>query len=311
MVQDCGLIDLDLSDYQFTWERGCGREIWVEIRLDRALVSSSWLSVFPNALLTNSEVSTSDHCPIWLEPSPRQRPQKKCSFKFENAWLREPMCKLIVEQVSDDLQSASMFQKLEACAQALRVWGKDVTGNFYERIGRCFQIIRAVKGLTDAYSLQRYQAARNEFFEALTEKEIFWRQRAKQLWLREGDHNSKYFHATARSRRRSNRIVSLCNSDGVMVDWDHGLQEVMIDYFQALFIPSAIDWGPVVDQLSPRILSSHNDMLLRPVEDEEVKEALFQMNSNKSPGPDGMSPRFYQKFWATVGGDVISQVRTF
>ena len=67
----------------------------------------------------------------------------------------------------------------------------------------------------------------------------------------------------------------------------------MIDYFQSLFTPSAIDWGPVVDQISPRILSSHNDMLLRPVEDEEVKDALFQMHPDKYPGPDGTSPGFY------------------
>ena len=119
--------------------------------------------------------------------------------------------------------------------------GEGYHGNFYERIGRCCQNIKAGKGLTDDYSLHRYQEAQKELFEALTQKEIFWRQRAKQLWLREGDYNSKYFHASARSRRISNRIDSLCTDEGVSVDWDHGLQEVMVDYFQSLFTPSALD----------------------------------------------------------------------
>ncbi|KAF4389226.1 hypothetical protein G4B88_003039 [Cannabis sativa] len=43
--------------------------------------------------------------------------------------------------------------------------------------------------------------------------------RSKQLWLREGDSNSKYFHASATSRRRRNSIQKLKDSDGVWVDW--------------------------------------------------------------------------------------------
>lgn len=77
--------------------RGHGTDKWVEIRLERAVASSSWLDLFKDAKLVNLEVSTSDHSPILLEPvvaalSPRIR-----KLKFENAWLREPVCKFIVE----------------------------------------------------------------------------------------------------------------------------------------------------------------------------------------------------------------------
>lgn len=40
----------------------------IEIRLDRALVNQAFLGMFTESRLTNLEVSTSDHCPIWLEP---------------------------------------------------------------------------------------------------------------------------------------------------------------------------------------------------------------------------------------------------
>ncbi|CAN0857942.1 hypothetical protein LINGRAHAP2_LOCUS7002 [Linum grandiflorum] len=30
------------------------------------------------------------------------------------------------------------------------------------------------------------------------------------------------------------------------------------------------------------------------------------MDPNKSPGPDGFNPRFYQRFWDLVGDDVFS-----
>ncbi|XP_074337471.1 uncharacterized protein LOC141674665 [Apium graveolens] len=67
VLSDCDLMDMDLCGYQYTWERGSSSESSIEVRLDRALVNQAFLSMFANARLTNLEVSTSDHCPIWLE----------------------------------------------------------------------------------------------------------------------------------------------------------------------------------------------------------------------------------------------------
>ena len=40
----------------------------------------------------------------------------------------------------------------------------------------------------------------------------------------------------------------------------------------------------------------------------EVDQALAQMHPHKAPGPDGMNPFFYQKFWDTIGNDVSATV---
>lgn len=44
---------------------------------------------------------------------------------------------------------------------------------------------------------------------------------------------------------------------------------------------------------------------------EEVKRAIFSMYPDKSPGPDGMSPGFFQKYWHIVGDDVCQLVQNF
>ncbi|CAL9021650.1 unnamed protein product [Prunus brigantina] len=54
-----------------------------------------------------------------------------------------------------------------------------------------------------------------------------------------------------------------------------------------------------------------NQTLLSEFTAEEVKHALFQMHPSKAPGPDGMSPFFFQKYWDVVGGEVTAAILDF
>lgn len=58
--------------------------------------------------------------------------------------------------------------------------------------------------------------------------------------------------------------------------------------------------------VSNRITRAQNDVILAEVDEKEVKEALFDMHPNKSPGLDGMSPGLYQKCWNIMKKDVVS-----
>ncbi|KAK1381523.1 hypothetical protein POM88_028267 [Heracleum sosnowskyi] len=62
-----GIYDMNLLGYPYTWERGAGTDNWIEVRLDRALSSAGFLNMFKDVTLTNLEVSTSDHTPLFLE----------------------------------------------------------------------------------------------------------------------------------------------------------------------------------------------------------------------------------------------------
>ncbi|GJV29248.1 RNA-directed DNA polymerase, eukaryota, reverse transcriptase zinc-binding domain protein, partial [Tanacetum coccineum] len=43
----------------------------------------------------------------------------------------------------------------------------------------------------------------------------------------------------------------------------------------------------------------------------EIKEAIFDINDNKAPGPDGFTAKFFKKAWDTVGNDVFKAVKEF
>lgn len=50
---------------------------------------------------------------------------------------------------------------------------------------------------------------------------------------------------------------------------------------------------------------------MKDVSKDEVRNALFQMHPDKAPGPDGMTPAFFQKHWNVVGNDVFEVVIDF
>ena len=54
-----------------------------------------------------------------------------------------------------------------------------------------------------------------------------------------------------------------------------------------------------------------NEDLLSDFKAEEVRRELKQMHPTKSPGPDGMSPVFFQRYWDIVGPNVVDCVLIF
>ena len=54
-----------------------------------------------------------------------------------------------------------------------------------------------------------------------------------------------------------------------------------------------------------------NEVLTREFQAYEVKQALDQMHPLKAPGPNGMSPLFYQYFWPIVGDCVTKTILKF
>jgi len=53
--------------------------------------------------------------------------------------------------------------------------------------------------------------------------------------------------------------------------------------------------------LIPNLCALGTRSLSSPVLKEEVKDALFFMQSYKAPGPDGFQPLFFKHFWEKTG----------
>uniref|UniRef100_A0A803QEK6 Reverse transcriptase domain-containing protein n=1 Tax=Cannabis sativa TaxID=3483 RepID=A0A803QEK6_CANSA len=248
-VNDCELQDLELIGHPFTWEKGRGTDQWIEVRLDRALCTKNWLDLFPLAKLYNLELSTSDHCPIFLDLVDNILLVMKKKFRFENCWLREPLCHQVIKECWNFSSEFDIQEKIKYCGEFLLVWGEAYSGDFKKRLKECKAEINLWKHGRDSISTNNFRTAKSKFKEILTQREVFWRQRSKQLWLQAGDNNSKFFHASASARRRSNSITKLQDSNGIWTSWEDGLDRIMVEYFKDLFTTSgtaSIDVNDIV-----------------------------------------------------------------
>ena len=86
VVIDCGLMDIPIEGYPFTWERGQGMLAWVEEKLDRCSASGAWLNLFPQVKLLNLIAHVSDHSPILLQTNGLIAKKRRIrKFQFENS----------------------------------------------------------------------------------------------------------------------------------------------------------------------------------------------------------------------------------
>lgn len=197
--------------------------------------------MFPGAKLYNMEGSNSDHSPIMLIPQKGGGGKVKRKFRFENAWLLEPMCQLIVEDSWKEYEQHDIQTKLKICSEKLGVWGKEITGNFGGNIKACKEELKRLRNKRDPQALVEYENVKKRLHLLLDQREIFWGQRSKQLWLKSGDKNSKIFHAAASTRRRTNRIIKLKNSAWEWKEWNAGLEEVVVDYYAELYKAAQVE----------------------------------------------------------------------
>ena len=80
IIDDLGLVDLPLQGGVFAWRGGLNNQTWA--RLDRFLVSLSWLDQFNGVIQRRLARPVSDHFPLLLEGGGLRRGPSP--FKFEN-----------------------------------------------------------------------------------------------------------------------------------------------------------------------------------------------------------------------------------
>ncbi|XP_019236486.1 PREDICTED: uncharacterized protein LOC109216760 [Nicotiana attenuata] len=108
---------------------------------------------------------------------------------------------------------------------------------------------------------------------------MYLQQRSKATWIHLGDDNTKYFFSVINHKKLQEAITQLHDKDGVL-------------------------------QTNPTDIARQVE-LIKPYTEKDVKVAMFQIDSNKSPGPDGYGSGFYKAAWDVIGDDITAAILEF
>lgn len=151
--------------------------------------------------------------------------------------------------------------------------------------------------------------------EVLLREEIFWRDKSRELWIKEGDANTKFFHASVKTKRGKNRIDTVMDQNGTFHSSFEAIEELAVNNFKILLGNDNggknIQSAQMVDVIQQEISDEDNKHLLSPFTKDEVRKAVFDMHPNKAPGPDGITMECFQKCWGFMGDDIFKVVEDF
>jgi hypothetical protein len=215
VISDCALCDMEYQGKRFTWWNGRYNAECVYERLDRGLCSADWTVLFPNAKFHHLPFTNSDHDAILIRLNLRLAPshRKPKLFRFENAWLQTEGLEDVIRVACNEPQSGYLMyqvtQRIKACRVALLQWSKAKSRPTAKQIEKMNNLIgdlerRCQEEPGERVLINRRAAAHRELNVLLAQNETYWHQQSRISWLREGDRNTKSFHATASHRRQKN-----------------------------------------------------------------------------------------------------------
>ncbi|XP_026428956.1 uncharacterized protein LOC113324890 [Papaver somniferum] len=190
--------------------------------------------------------------------------------------------------------SYSLAKNLSTVKNVLKRWNKTVFGNIKHRISELKKNIEKLSQNTN-----RCPIAIKKLEESLQQwkniKEDYWQTKSRNNRINLGDRNTSYFQNSARTRYKRNIVDNLKGKNGIWLKDRTSIANCLTDHFKEIATTS----NPTLDndliKLIPKVVTEEeNTKFLDIPSPQEIKNALFDMEGNKAPGPNGFPPNFFQ-----------------
>ncbi|XP_042980144.1 uncharacterized protein LOC122310314 [Carya illinoinensis] len=317
-IDICGLMEMKFSGSMLSWCNGHANLTRSWARLDRGFLNASGCDEYPDAHLTYLTRTSSDHAPMLFTLSRKVVPYGYPSFKFQQMWTThdsffEYVSKVWSTEGSGSAMSTLAF-KLKTLKAALRIWNKQVFGRTASHIeeleGRIKNIETNLQGYYSQEEEMDLMASQLELKVWLDREEQRLSQQAKQTWLPKGEASPVFFRAV--SRRNNYQVTKMQLADGNFLTSPKQIHNGAVDYFKNFLEARIMGDMPNLEGLVDKVVTeSDNEELCRVPSQQEIKEAVFSIPVDSSPGPDGYGSGFYQACWQIISKEVVEAVEEF
>ena len=315
-IQKDSLMDIKTKNGMFTWNNRRKGFCYIAERLDRFLLKGE-LSQDKMATAEILPMAGSDHFPVKLEIKEQIKPSRN-PFKCEKMWFQDKTFMNHIKEwwQEEQFEGSKMFclvSKLKSVKEKILKWNNQHFKNIFkekleieEKLNKINkEIIK--KGMNnESFMLEKEYLHKHE--EILAKEEIFWRQKSREKWLLEGDRNTKFFHNSTLSNRNHINITKIKNSEGEQIENPVEIVEILIKHFSNTLNNYEFCNKPAQEEMLkfiPKLITEEdNKFLSESFTLQEVKTALFSMNPDKSPGPDGFQAFFFQQCWDILGEEL-------
>ena len=315
LVDDLALKEIPLHGRKFTWSNQQNQPTLV--KLDRVLCSIDWEELFPGAVLQSVASEDSDHCPLLLGLKDCKGVKRR--FHFESFWTKIEGFHEVVHYAWNSVPVGhcpfSTFDlKLKGTAKALQGWSSKKVGHIETQLHLARDLIHQLEIAQDGRILsvlERWLLSKlKKLALALAStKRTIARLRSRISWLKEGDANSKLFHSFARYRKKKNSVSKLTVGNQVLTA--HNDIVAAVDQFYFDLIGASNDRNISINLEALETAGNPSPNLIEldsPITEQEVCNAINSLPSDKSPGPNGFTGRFYKFCWSIIKEDLMAAV---
>ncbi|GJT93496.1 RNA-directed DNA polymerase, eukaryota, reverse transcriptase zinc-binding domain protein [Tanacetum coccineum] len=220
-----------------------------------------------------------------------------------------------------DVKGCSMFKVVKKCSMIKKPkisniisWEKE---NVHDRVDVLRSKVKVVQTyldknpFDDTIKKQSCEVLR-EYTEAARDEENLMIQKAKIDWLKGGDRNTDFFHMIIKGRIHKGRVMSICDENEMRYENEKVAEQFEKHFKKFLGTKDEVCAFPTGCIVVNNKLNFDEAMrMVRPVNDEEIRDAMFGINDSKAPGPDGFTAKFFKATWKIIGKDICMAVRDF
>jgi sulfite reductase beta subunit-like hemoprotein len=137
-------------------------------------------------------------------------------------------------------ETVEVEERVVRCSDKLKRWGRRKRMRFKEEINECCREMEEFRESISEEGSRRFKEASDRHSKVLTQEEMFWKQRAKMHWLKDGDSNTKFFHMSASARNSRKKIKKLTDQNGNTVTNQDELCDVAQRYLRTCSVPISV-----------------------------------------------------------------------